>query len=213
MIIFAVLGVLFICCGVPLGAISYFGYKGFKGSMGMISCYTNSAMMAKALKDYEAANGGKLPPAATWQTDLAKYFKVDKDMKEAPFQFWTARGEWSCTSGDMKTGFMFNEEFGGKVAAEVAKAHPEVPVIFETTTVAFNQAGKYKVIPFDQSPKLMEEMGLKERRGWILISPAGGMGAIGKKGKYKDIDFNGGGGFNFKVDTDSESNSTANSNE
>ena len=208
LIVFAVLGVLGICCALPLGAIGYFGFKGFQGSVGMISCYANSAMMSKALKDYSAANNGKLPPAATWQTDIAKYFKVDKDMKETPFKIWTSGGEWSCGSEGSKTGFMYNSEFAGKVAADVAKSNPETPVIFETKTVAFNQTGKYKVLPFEESPKLLDSIDqVKERRGWILVTADARLGAINKKGKFKGISNGANSGFDFDIDTSEGNNS------
>lgn len=210
LIVFAILGVLGICCALPLGAIGYFGFKGFQGSMGMISCYANADMMSRALKDYSAANNGKLPPAATWQTDIAKYFKVDKEIKESPFKIWTSGGEWSCGSEGSKTGFMFNAELGGKVAADVIKTNPETPVIFETKTVAFNQSGKYQPLPFDESPRLLDSFDqVKERRGWILVTADAKLGAIGKKGKFKVITSGSGSAFNFDVSTEESNKSNA----
>ncbi len=206
-IVFAILGVLMLCCGVPLGAAFFYGKKFVQGGMGMISCYANASIMTKALEDYKKANDGKLPPAATWQTDIAKYFKEDKDMDKTPFAIWKPKGEWSCGTEGARTGFMFNADFGGKKADEVAKAHPETPVIFETKSVAFNQAGPYVKLKFEESPKLMDQF--DELRGWILVLPEGKMGSYNKNGKFKSIGSGSGNGFDFDVDTEEGSNTPA----
>ncbi|OWU65063.1 MAG: hypothetical protein CBB60_006630 [Armatimonadetes bacterium Cent15-Ar3] len=211
-IVFAILGVLTLCCGLPLGFVGYFGYKGFKGSMGMISCYANTSVMAKALKEYSADHEGKLPPAATWQTDLAKYFKSGAKKEEMPFKIWQPGGEWSCGSDNAKTGFMFNEAFGGKLAAEVAKSHPEEPAIFETKTVAFNQTGAFKKLPFEESPRLLDSFDeVKERRGWIMIMSDAALKTFGKSGKLKGISSGSGSDFNFDIDTEEGASSGATS--
>lgn len=212
-IVFAILGVLMLCCGVPLGFIGYFGYKGFKGSMGMISCYANTAAMANALKEYSAAHDGKLPPAASWQTDLSKYFKAGgKKADEMPFKIWAPAGEWSCGSDSTKTGFMFNEAFGGKVAADVAKANPEVPVIFETKTVAFNQTGAFKKMPFEESPRILDSFEeVKERRGWIMVMADSALKSFGKSGKLKEVDFKSNGNFNMEINTEDGADSNGSS--
>lgn len=215
-ILFAVLGVLLVCCGLPLGFMGYFGFKGFKGTMEMAGCMVNVEAMREALIKYEQEHGGKMPKAATWQTDLAKYFKQDKDMEGAPMKIWKAGGEWSCEEGSVKTGFAFNESMSEKSAAEMMKKDPHAIAIYETNTIAYNQTGSPKVLPYDQSPKIIGGM-IDEHRGWMLVSADGtnllswtkdgkigafSMGSSGKSRRSK--------GFNFQIDTNESSDNSSN---
>jgi len=171
-ILFAVLGVLLVCCGAPIGFLGYFGFKGFKGAMEMTGCMVNVEAMKKALIAYESAHDGKLPSAKTWQTDLAKYMKVDKDVEGAPMKIWAPGGEWSCEEGNIKTGFSFNEDLSEKKVSDVVKKDSKAIAIFETTTVAFNQSGKLVKLAKDKSPKMIGGL-MDEHRGWMLLSADG----------------------------------------
>jgi hypothetical protein len=209
-IVFAILGVLTLCCGLPLGFVGYFGFKGIKAGVGMGQCAVNVKLMSDALKGYAAANGGKLPPAATWQTDLAKYFKVEKDMKDlddlkgSPIEFkiWTANGEWSCGQQE-KTGFAFNESLAGKAIEDVMKSSAKTPVIFETNKVAFNQHSKYVPVDNSKGPLMLEGMG-DARRPWFLVMADGAIEGISDK-KNK-------GSGDFQIDISSGDDSSSNQN-
>lgn len=191
-ILFAVLGVLGVCCGLPLGATVFFGKKFVEGGLGVGECAINVKTMASALKKYSAANDGKLPKAETWQTDIAKYFEVDsemKDMKDSPIQFklWTAGGEWSCGS-ETKTGFVFNEAFSGKTLAEAIKISATDPAIFESKTVGYNSHAKYVALPENESPLVIPSI-KDSHRGWFKVAPDGAVKGMNKKGKGSDVNF------------------------
>ena len=214
-IILAILGVLLVCCGLPLGVAGYFGLKGFKGAMAIGGCVANVGEMQQALRKYSADHEGKLPNANTWQTDLGKYFTISKGSEGAPIKFWKAGGEWSCEEGSQKTGFMFNEDLSEKKVSDVMKKNPNAVAIFETKTVASNQVGKYAPLPFAESPKIFSDF-TNERRGWLVISPeANEVDVMDKSGHLQKSDFNAGNGrrrrnqgFNFNIDSNSDSNSS-----
>ena len=206
-IIFAVLGVLLICCGLPLGFLGYMGFKGFKGGMAMVGCMANVNAMKTGLRDYSAAHDGKLPNASTWQSDIGKYLTHGKDMEGAPVILWKAGQEWACEEGGVKTGFMFNSDLSEKKVADVTKNNPDAIAIFETKTVAFNQSGKLNILPFAESPKIMGDF-LKERRGWMLVTAdATHVYAKDAKGNLGPFDMNmkGKRGFDMSMDSNSDS--------
>jgi hypothetical protein len=187
LIVLAIFGVLTICCIGPIGFVGFFGYKGFKGAMSLGGCFVNAGVITEATKEYVAKNG-KYPEADKWQTELAKYIKTDEkeaqEMRKIGMNVLSANGEWSCDNNGVKTGFAFNKAFSGKKASEVTgKDGQPAIVIFETTTVAYNQNSEYKPLPFDQSPNVMGDM-VKEKRGWIVITGEGGLGTIDKSGKF-----------------------------
>ena len=215
-IIFAILGVLLVCCGLPLGVAGYFGFKGFKGAMAIGGCMANVSEMQQALHKYSADHNGKMPNANTWQTDLGKYFTVNKDAEGAPIKFWKPGGEWSCEEGTQKTGFMFNQDLSEKKVTDVKKNNPDAIAIFETKTVAFNQVGKYAPLPFAESPKIFGDF-TDKRRGWLLVSPdANDIYIQDKSGHLQRFNLNDsrgkGNGFNFNIDSNSDSSGSNDSN-
>lgn len=205
LIILAILGGLLLCCGLPMGVVGYYGFKGFKGGMQMVGCFANVSMMKEALHKYAADHGGKLPPAATWQSDLGKYLVRDKDMDGAPMKFWQDGGEWACEDAGVKTGFMFNEALSEKSLTDVMKSNPDAVAIFETKTVKFNQAGPYTKLPFAESPKFMGEF-TDEHRGWFIIDAQGThVYIINKSGNREPFNMNSKSesGVNWKIDSNS----------
>lgn len=184
LILFAVLGVVLVCCGAPIGFMGYFGYKGFQGAMSMGGCAINASRLATAIEDYSKANNGKLPKADQWQTALSKYMPaLDKKEKDAPIKFWTADGEWSCEEDGVKSGFVFNSNYSEKNIKDIKGEEPLV-VVFESTKVGFNKNEPYKAQPYELSPKVMGGLGgIKERRGWYVITTKGEVESIGKDGK------------------------------
>lgn len=208
-ILFAVLGVLLICCGGPVAFFGYYGTKVVRQAMDIGGCFANVGSMKNALRQYQKAHDGKMPDAKTWQADISKYMATDKDMEGAPIKFWTAKGEWSCEENGVKTGFAFNEELSGKKVADIVKANPDAVAIFEVKTVAFNQSAKYKELPFAESPKIMSTF-TNERRGWLLITAeADKLYVRDKKGDLHEFDGSSGrkrgNGFNISVDSNTDS--------
>ncbi|MBI1334384.1 MAG: hypothetical protein JST12_01855 [Armatimonadetes bacterium] len=191
-ILFAVLGVLLICCGLPLGFLGYFGYKGFQGAVNMGGCFANAKLMSDALDSYVKAHDGKLPSAETWQSDISPYIKHSEKADKSPLKLWKANGEWSCEDGGEKTGFAFNVDASEKKVADLSKKDPNTVVIFETKTVAFNQSAAFKELPYSESPKILSGM-IDERRGWILLNATGELMTRDKKGRLRNMGKN----FNF----------------
>lgn len=186
LIIFAILGVILVCCGAPLGFVGFFGYKGFQQAMTMGGCNINASRLAKAIDSYAIANNGKLPKADQWQTALAKYLPpIDKSDEGAPIKFWKADGEWSCEEDGIKTGFVFNSDYSEKDIKSIKGEGPLVAV-FETKNFGFNKSAPYKAPPFDESPKVMGGIGgIKERRGWYVVTVGGKLESIDKSGKVE----------------------------
>lgn len=210
-IILAVLGVLLLCCGLPGGAVLYFGGKLVKGSMSMVGCMVNVESMKTALHGYTNAHDGKLPNAATWQKDLEKYMPKNKDMDgaPAPMKLWKAGEEWSCDEGQTKTGFMFNSDVSERKVTEIISKNPKAIAIFETNTVNRNQNGKLKEFPRNESPKLIGGI-IDQRRGWFLIDVEGiHVYVRNAAGELQDFDMNsnGMGKSKFKISNDTNSDS------
>lgn len=210
-IICIILGVLLVCCGLPIGIGGFYGMKGFKGAMAIGGCMTNAEAMQKALHQYSAEHDGKLPSASTWQSDLGKYLVFDKDSEDSPLKMWKKDGEWSCEESGNKTGFMFNEALSEKKVADVTKTDPNAIAIFETKTVARNQSGPLVILPLNESPKFFGEF-TDQRRGWILIDAKGSTmltkDAAGNIKKF-DMNFESNGrhknGVNITIDSNSDS--------
>ncbi len=167
-IVAIVLGVFLVCCGLPVGALVFGGFKLFNVAMSMGGCMVNVEMMKKALHQYSQEHNGKLPNADTWQTDIAKYLKSTKGTEGAPMKFWKPEGEWTCQDGDKKTGFAFNEDMSGKVAADIYAKNRDAIAIFETNKTGFNQVAKFKELPFKESPRFMGGI-INQPRGWFVI--------------------------------------------
>jgi hypothetical protein len=180
-IIFAILGVLALCCGAPIGALFFYGKKAMSGFMNMGGCMVNVSIMESALEKYVEKNG-KYPNAATWQKEISEYVKPPKDKDaEKFFTFWQPDGVWSCKEGSQETGFSFNDEFSGKKPEDVKEKDTAI-LVFETNKAGYSQHGAYAALPHNQSPKVMGEF-MDERRGWIVITANHKLGFVDKSGK------------------------------
>jgi hypothetical protein len=194
-IIFAILGVLALCCGLPVGMAFFYGSKLVKGAMNVGGCFANVQIMSSALDDYVKKNG-KLPNAATWQKDITPFFESpDKEAKEM-MNLWTPEGTWSCKSDGQETGFSFNPEYSGKALKDIKDPEKAV-VVFETTKVGYNLNGKYEPLPFSSSPKAMAEV-MNERRGWLVVTGELKMANIDKSGEVSS-EFSQGFNNSFKI--------------
>lgn len=186
LIIGLVLGGIAICCLGGVGVVIFGGFQLFKNTKPMVECMMTYTFVDKALDAYQKDHDGKLPSAASWQTELAKY--IEKDMadnkKEAgPFKVMDPSGEWGCTDGKLQTGMAFNTEASG-MAMSKARAD-EVVIIFETPQTGRNLAMKYEPLEKSAGPKIMGSP-----RGWLTIQGGRGVLMDGQKAS-------GGGDFNF----------------
>jgi hypothetical protein len=145
------------------------------------------------MRQYADAHGGKLPPAASWQSDIkAIYAKASaKNKKEGnPFGVMPAEGQWGCEANGAKTGFAYNSSVAGKKLADLPS---DTILVFEVPQTGMNLAMPYKAQDPNQSPKIMNE-----RRGWFVAPVSGEAHLISPKGKSVTISANG--GTNVKVD-------------
>jgi hypothetical protein len=181
LIVFAVLGVLGVCCGLPIGAGLIYLPKLISSAASIGSCVINTQVMDESLKMYVKENKDTLPKAGEWQTDLQKHFKLDESLKKdsGPLKLWTPSGVWSCKGDETETGFAFNDEFAGKKLSEI-KDPSQAVLIYETKTVGFNQHGKYEQLPFDSAPKI-----LGKKLGWMVITADFEVNFVTKDGKFK----------------------------
>ena len=200
LIIAIVLGVLFVCCGLPVIAIVGGGFFAFGQAKGTVGCTISFGVVRAAIDDYVADHNGKLPPAATWQDAVRPYYSKqlkskhgnggsDKDSEQvlSLLNVMPAGGEWGCTEDKTKTGIAFNSALGGKKMAEIKDR--STVLIFEVPQRGMNLAMPYKALDNSSSPKIFGK-----HRGWISIGLDGDNIKMGSKG-------------NFNFDTSSRSNS------
>jgi hypothetical protein len=172
LIIGLVLGGIAICCIGGVALLFFGGLKMFQQVAPMAECMMNYGFVDQALRKYEQANGGKLPPVDKWQDELAPFVAKEissEKMDGNPFKIMDPNGDWGCTTGGTKTGMAFNTEIAGKTMAEV-RASDSV-IIFESPQHGRNLALKYEKLSRASSPKMMGQP-----RGWIYIQ--GGRGLI-----------------------------------
>ncbi len=172
LIIGLVLGGIAICCIGGVAVLFFGGLQLFKSTAPMVECMMNYTFVEKALEAYQQEHDGKLPSAASWQTDLAPYIAKDlpSNKKEAgPFKVMDPNGDWGCTDGKLKTGMAFNTEANG-IAISKARADDMV-IIFETPQTGRNLAMKYERLDKASGPKIMGSP-----RGWLTIQ--GGRGVL-----------------------------------
>ena len=199
LIIAIVLGVLFVCCGLPLIAVVGGGFFAFGQAKGTVGCTISFGVVRAAIDDYVADHNGKLPPAATWQDAVRPYYaKKLKSKKDggndreseqvlSMLQVMPADGEWGCTEDKTKTGIAFNSTLGGKKLAEIKDR--STVLIFEVPQRAKNLNMPFKTLDHDSSPKIFGK-----HRGWISMGLDGDNIKMGSKG-------------NFNFDTSSSSDS------
>lgn len=182
LIIGLVLGGIAICCVGGVALLGFGGLKLFQGAAPMVECMMNYSVVQRAMQDYADANGGKLPAAANWQSDLKPYVEkaiVNFKKEAGPFKPMDPNGEWGCTAGGTKTGMAYNTEAAGKTMEDVrGKA---LVTVFESTQTGRNLALKYEELPRSASPKIFGNP-----RGWIKIE--GGRVRMDDKDADMDLD-------------------------
>lgn len=151
------------CCGL----IGFGAFQMFRGGMAMVGsvvgCTMNFTLAQAALKAYAEDNGGKLPPAATWQDALKPYHdrligKMGPEMakiKQSGFMDFTPASmdkPLECSFGEPTTTVTFNSDIGGKLLKDVK---PATIAFFESTDAKRNAHAPYKERPAKESPKIM----------------------------------------------------------
>lgn len=159
-------GGVLVCCIGPIALIGGGGYIGLQATKPIVGCTIAMTGISRALQDYTKANGGKLPSAATWQTDIAPYYdKMLKNESAGPFTIPTSTEPFGCGEGSSKTSFAFNAAYAGKKLSEI-KNPDDVILVFETTgTPQMNKSGSYKDLGKAASPKIFGQP-----RGWFALN-------------------------------------------
>ena len=158
-----------LCCilpGIVLGGLAFWGFNGAKD---LVGCTLNIAAIKKSITQYTDEHDGKLPAAATWQTDLAPYVQKQlSKMKEGnPFKTMDANGDWGCSDKDVLTsGFAFNSELSGKKLSEIKDR--QTVMVFEIDKVGRNQSMPYKPQDPSHSPTIFGK-----QRGWYFLNVSG----------------------------------------
>ncbi len=165
---FLIIGGVLVCCIGPIALMGGLGYAGFKGAQPIIGCTIAMTGISSALRKYSEANGGKLPPAESWQTAIAPYYDKSLTKDEAgPFTIPNSKEPFGCGEGKDKTAFVFNAQYGGKKLAEIPNASDAV-LVYETNGPArMNASGTYKDLGKAASPKIFNAP-----RGWFAVNGA-----------------------------------------
>jgi hypothetical protein len=168
-VILVILGLCALCCvGMIILSMNVFGKM--KNGIG---CVMHFEFARKALSDYSNANGGKLPPADSWQDDIVQYYGKGKAGEKMSgggiLDFGDATKDLGCAgdSGSPATGMAFNSDLAGKTVAE-AKKNPTTVVLFEVPQTGRNIAMPFKAQPGQSPSKIMGQP-----RDWITEPVSG----------------------------------------
>src|ERR1035438_5230943 len=114
-IVLVILGLCALCCvGIIIFSMNVLGKM--KNGIG---CVIHYEFARKALSDYAAAHDGKLPPAETWQDDIASYYGKGKSGEKVSgagiLDFGDASKDLGCAAdgGNPATGMAFNMDLAG----------------------------------------------------------------------------------------------------
>jgi len=190
LIIALVVGAALICCVLPIVGLFAGGNWFMRNGMGFVGCAMSFNLVPRAIENYAAENGGKLPNAATWMDDVRPYYAklVENEQKEAgPFKLMPAEGVWGCTEGERMTGIVYNSELSGKLISDIQDKANTV-LIFESPKSGANLAEKYAAPAFDESPNLM---GMSQKRGWYVATMDGVASLVDKSGSRAKVDTTG----------------------
>lgn len=160
-----ILGGVVVCCIGPILASGAGLFALFKGASPMVGCTIAMTGLSRAMEDYAKANGGKLPPAASWQSAIAPYY--DKSLKgedAGPFKIPQSNAPFACDDS-AKTAIAFNTAFSGKKLADI-KDREDAIILFETNGApVMNKAEAYKDPGMANSPKIFNAP-----RGWMGLN-------------------------------------------
>lgn len=166
-----VLGGCLLFCGVG----GFFMYRGMQAVGPAMSCGMTFTAVNMALLQYARENEGRLPPADTWQDEIAPLVeKKAKEMRDFPFASISLSDQWGCETGDPsipKTGIALNTEVAGKLTADLK---PNEITVFEIEAPRRNASEPYRKRDEQTSPRLMGQP-----RGWIAMTVDGNMIGLG----------------------------------
>ena len=179
LIIAIIIGVVCVCCVLPIVGVGALGFWGLGKIKGMVGCSIAFTNLQRSVQQYADDHGGKLPKAATWQTDIHPYFvkEVARHAKEQQMFSNGGADAVGCTNGDSPpTGIAFNTELSGKKISDIKDPLTAV-MLFEVPQTGSNLSQPYKVQSFQSSPKM-----LNTQRGWYVCGVDGRVELIGRNG-------------------------------
>ncbi len=154
----------------------------------LVSCAMTFEATSKSIQDYAEAHDGKLPPAATWEKDIAPYYqkRYEGILKKRPPEFLKMKFEPSkpgeelaCSTGDKtRTGIAYNADVAGKKLADIPDPAKTV-LIYEVEAPGKNLVRPYKPLDKEKAPTIAGE-----HRQWLVVH------ADFKSGKNKDSGLN-----------------------
>jgi len=179
LIVGIIIGVVCVCCILPIAGLTGLGFWGFGKLKGMVGCSIAFSNLQRAVQDYAQEHDGKLPQAATWQTDVRPYFEKEAARHAKEQQMFTngPADSAGCTNGDSPpTGIAFNSDLSGKKISDVKDALNTI-MLFEVPKTGSNLTEPYKAQSFETSPRM-----LGNQRGWYVCGIDGRIELIGRNG-------------------------------
>jgi len=189
LIVGLILGGVVVCCVLPIVGLGGLGWWGLTKAKGFVQCSITFADVQRAIHSYASAHDGRLPKAATWQTDIRPFFdkEVAREAAEKnPFASQTSNGTLGCTDGEGSfTGISLNKAVAGKKLSEITDPSDTV-LVFEVPTQGTNLASDYKPQDFEASPKTFNK-----KRGWYIVRVDGSPVLISRGGRKTEVNGSG----------------------
>lgn len=183
-----------LCCCVCGGGFAYFFKDALKGGVGMVGCGTGIALQRDALLTYAEKNGGKLPPANTWQDSIKPYVTKPKDENAMgqTMRVPSPADDYCDQAG--ATSISYNSAIAGKKIADIEDKMGTI-ALFEVAGKGRNRSGAWAEAPYDSSPIIVMGQG----RGWVRIPLKGEPAVMDKRGRIKPVP-NAKGGASFNIE-------------
>lgn len=196
-VLLIVLGVIALLCLVLGASCMFMGSQLMKQVSPMMNCMMTAEMAHTSLKAYATEHDGKLPNGATWEDDIAPYYKrlyesKEKEMKQASevpvfggmFKLQPPGETFKCNDNP-PTGFAFNSDLSGADLAAVANP-TSTPIFFEVNGVSRNNHMPAASKPSGKGPEIMGE-----RREWVIYYADGNKEAFSSSSSSSEsFDFN-----------------------
>ncbi len=196
-VLLIVLGVIALLCILLGGACAMLGSQLMKQVSPVMNCMMTAEMANTSLRAYAMEHDGNLPNAASWEDDIAPYYKrlyesKEKDMQEmskAPivggmFKMQPPGETFKCSDAAPTTGFAFNADLSG-VKLDGIQNQTTTPLIFEVEGVTRNNNMPSVNMPKGKGPKIMGD-----ERDWVIFYVAGNKDTFSSSSNSESFDFN-----------------------
>lgn len=182
-----ILGVLALCCVLPIAVIGIIAVPAVKSTFSMVGCTMYASGTRDALVSYAKANKDTLPAAEGWQDKIKSQLEDAKkklgDFEGSPMKPSDLLGD-ACDA-EAGTSLTLNAEFAGKKLSSIKDV--DAILLFETPGKGRNKAAKYTPQDQNNAPKVMRGA----PRGWLVISVSGDPDLIGPKGTRSRVNARG----------------------